>query len=308
MNKIRWTIVAIGILNYVIVNAQQNVMLTQYASALQLTNPAYVGTSGRLNATGIIRNQWVGFEGAPKSQVLMVNSPFLRYHLGIGLNLIRDEIGPTRNTLIYLNVAYNFNLNENVKLSMGLSGGVNAKKLDINALDPVSTSDPAYNLSDQVEFLPNFGTGVYIYSPKFYIGLSTPKLLKNVTKTNDPNSLTTGGEEKHFYLIGGYLFNMGEMWKGKPSFSIKAVKGAPFSVDLTANAIYNDKIWFGAMYRLGDAVGIIFQYQISEKLRAGYSYDLPLTEMQKNTTGSHEILISYDLVFKDRKIVTPRYF
>lgn len=307
--KIKIVVISLVLAGSLQTFAQQNVMLTQYASALQLTNPAYAGTSGRLNAIGIIRNQWVGFEGAPKSQVLLINSPFLRYHLGVGFSIIRDEIGPTRQTLLYTNVAYNFNLTEKVKLSMGLSGGVNIKKLDITSLDPAKAgNDPAYYLSDQVEYLPNFGTGLYIYSPRFYVGFSTPKLLKNTSKTDDPNSITTGGEEKHFYVIGGYLFNMGNMWKGKPSFSVKMVKGAPLSVDITANAIYNDKLWFGVMYRLGDAVGVIFQYQVSDKMRVGYSYDLPISEMLQHTTGSHEILISYDMVFKDKKIVTPRYF
>jgi type IX secretion system PorP/SprF family membrane protein len=289
------------------VSGQQDVMLTQYASALQLTNPAYAGTSGRLNATAFIRNQWLGFEGAPKSQVLLVNSPFLRYHLGVGLTLIRDEIGPDKRTTLYANVSYNFNLNEKVKLSMGLSGGVNVKKMNVSELLPVSLSDPAYNLADQMQLMPNFGTGIYLYSSKFYLGLSTPKLIKNNYKSIDAGAVQ-GGEEQHFFVIGGYLFKINETWKAKPSFSLKMVKGAPLSFDLTANLIYNDKLWLGSMYRLGDALGFIFQYQLSDNLRIGYSYDLPLTEMLKNTTGSHELMISYDLMFKDKKIVTPRYF
>ena len=307
INRIKVAIIGLVSFFTLQLQAQQDVMLTQYSSALQLTNPAYAGTSGRLNAMAIIRNQWVGFEGAPKSQVLLVNSPFLRYHLGVGLTLIRDEIGPNKQTTFYANVAYNFNLTSNIKLSMGLSGGFNVKKIDINSLGPVSLNDPAYNLTDQMDFLPNFGTGVYIYSSKFYLGLSTPKLIKNNYEETNA-STNSGGEEQHFFVIGGYLFNVGESWKGKPSFSLKMVKGAPLSVDLTVNAIYKDKFWFGVMYRLEDAVGAIFQYQITERLRMGYSYDLPLSEMRKNTTGSHEILISYDLVFKDKKIVTPRYF
>ncbi len=307
-NSLKVAIICLISLASVQLKAQQDVMLTQYASALQLTNPAYSGTSGRLNAMGIIRNQWMGFEGAPKSQVLMVNSPFLRYHLGVGFNLIRDEIGPTKSTLFYLNVAYNFSMNDKVKLSMGLSGGFNVKKLDYNTLDPFSTmNDPAYSLTNQMDVLPNFGTGIYLYSNKFYLGLSTPKLIKNSFKDGDPN-ITTGSEERHFFVIGGYLFTINEDWKAKPSFSLKMVKGAPLSFELTANAIYKDKFWFGGMYRMGDAVGIIFQYQISERLRAGYSYDMPISEMRSSTTGSHEILISYDMVFKDKKIVTPRYF
>ena len=286
--------------------AQQDVQLTQYASALQLTNPAYVGTSGRLNVTGVARNQWVGFDGAPTSQVLLLNTPFLRYKFGLGLTLIRDEIGPTTNTLVYINAAYNFHVTKSLKLSMGLSGGFNANNLDAASFSPASLNDPAISFENQTEFLPNFGTGIYLYSNEFYLGLSTPKLLKNDYK--DAGQVeNSGSEEQHFFIIGGYLFKIDDKWKAKPSFSLKMVKGSPLSVDITANAIYNDKIWFGIMYRHGDALGAIFQYQVTDRLRAGYSYDLPFTEM-RNSGGSHEILVSFDLIFKGKKIVTPRYF
>ncbi len=295
------TLLALGVF------AQQDVSLTQYSSGLQLTNPAYVGTSGRLNVTGIMRNQWLGFEGAPKSQVLLVNSPLLRYHLGVGLTMIMDEIGPTSSTLLYANVAYNFNLNDNVKISMGLNGGCTINKLDNSILSPLSLNDPTYYEPNQIDYLPNFGAGIYIYSPRFYFGFSTPKLLKNSFKEELPGTLT-GTEEQHFFLIAGYLIKMSESWKAKPSISVKMVKSAPFSIDITANAIYRDKFWFGTTYRYGDAIGLIFQYQISNKFRIGYSYDFPISEMLKNTSGSHEILISYDLLFKDRKNASPRYF
>ena len=202
--------------------AQQDVMLTQYSSALQLTNPAYVGTSGRLNVTGIARNQWVGFEGAPTSQVLLINSPFLRYRFGVGLTLIRDVIGPTKNTLLYLNAAYNFNLSENIRMSMGLSGGFNINKLDAASFSPGSLNDPALAFENQMQFLPNFGTGIYIFSKDFYLGISTPKLIKNDYESVG-TSTATGSEEQHFFIIGGYLIKISEDWKAKPSFSFKPI-------------------------------------------------------------------------------------
>lgn len=286
---------------------QQDLMLTQYSSALQLTNPAYAGTSERLNATAMIRNQWLGFEGAPKSQALLINSPIMRYHLGIGCTLIHDEIGPDKRMTLYTNVAFNFNLTPGIKISMGLSGGININKINYEELTPITLNDPAYSLVNQVQYIPNFGSGIYIYSPSFYLGFSSPKLVKRKYSalTEIP---VVGGEVRHYYIIGAYLFKVNEMWNIKPSFSLKMVKGAPLSLDVTANAIYNDKLWFGTMCRIGDALGFIFQYQINENLRIGYSYDLPLTQMMRNSAGSHELTISYDLVFKEKKIVTPRYF
>lgn len=285
--------------------SQQDVMLTQYSSALQLTNPAYVGTSGRLNVTGIARNQWVGFEGAPKTQVLLINTPFLRHRFGIGFNLIRDEIGPTKNTLIYLNTAYNFQLTGGLRISMGLSGGFNVNRINSASFDQITINDPSINFDNQMKLMPNFGTGIYLYSQKYYLGISTPKLLTNKYAGMEENN--SRGEERHYFFIGGYLHEINNLWKFKPSFSLRMVKGAPISLDVTANAIYSKKVWFGLTYRHGDGAGAILQYQFTDRIRAGYSYDQPFTEMNYSG-GSHEILISYDLLFKIRKLVTPRYF
>ena len=289
------------------ISAQQDLMLTQYMTSLQPTNAAYAGTSGFLNATAMTRNQWVGFEGAPTSQILMVNSPFLKHNLGVGFTLVHDKIGPLTQTLVFADIAYNFNLTEDIKLSMGVKSGLSIQKPDISQVSTVDPNDPAYNMEDNVELMPNFGFGLYLYSPKYYLGISTPKLMKNEYETTATTS-TTGGEERHYFVIGGYLFDLDPKWQLKPTFMTKMVVGSPLSVDITTMAIYNNKIWFGAMYRFGDAIGFIFQYQINKQLRIGYAYDFALSKMMRYNSGTHELMISYDMIFKDEKIVTPRYF
>ena len=289
-------------------SAQQDLMITQYMTTLQPANAAYVGTTGKLNATLISRNQWVGFEGAPTSQLLMINSPFIKQNLGIGFSLIRDKIGPVQQTSAFIDIAYNFNITEKVKFSMGLKSGLNIQKPDLSGLNLLDQNDPSFSAyTDNIELLPNFGFGMYMYSDKFYLGASTPKLIKNSLE-GAGTLIAEGGEERHYFFIGGYLMDLNSTWKLRPSFFVKMVKGSPLSIDLTVNAIYRDKLWFGAMHRFGDAVGLIVQYQINPQFRAGYSYDFAISKMQNYNNGTHEIMISYDMIFRDDKIVTPRYF
>ncbi len=89
---------------------------------------------------------------------------------------------------------------------------------------------------------------------------------------------------------------------------MKGVKGAPISFDLTANFLFYEKFWLGAMYRHEDAVGALVQYLITNDFSIGYSYDYPISEMRNYSGGSHEFMIGYEFGNKLKGIRSPRYF
>jgi len=69
----------------------------------QLTyNPGFAGSSGMFNLSAINRQQWVGFEGAPKTTVFGadVNLNLFKRESGLGLVFMNDEIGPFKNLMI----------------------------------------------------------------------------------------------------------------------------------------------------------------------------------------------------------------
>jgi len=117
-----------------------------------------------------------------------------------------------------------------------------------------------------------------------------------------------GEEERHYYLIGGMVFDLNDDVKFKPSFMARAVEGAPLSVDLTASFLFREKFWVGVMYRLDDSFGAILQFQFNEQLRAGYAYDMTTSRLGEYNGGTHEIMLSYDLRFTKGKTISPRYF
>ena len=116
------------------------------------------------------------------------------------------------------------------------------------------------------------------------------------------------GQRPHYFLTGGYVFDLGIYHKFKPTFLVKAVQGAPLSFDLSANVLFYEKFWLGAMYRHGDAVGALAQYHITNDLSVGYAYDYTLTPLRNYSGGSHEIMLGFEFGSKVKGIRSPRYF
>ncbi len=289
-------------------NAQQDPMFTQYMSNVQMINAGYAGTGGCLSAMMMSRNQWVGFDGAPQTNVLLINSPLPLFHnFGVGLSLINDRIGPINNTSVYLDFSFNFKLTKKIRLAMGAKGGFNVFKPDHNGLDLVDPNDPVFTSDISSSFMPNFGFGLYMYTPKYYLGVSTPTLISSDLESGD-GLVSLGKQSRHFFVVGGYLFNINKNLRFKPSGMLKVVENAPLSFDITAAFILWDKLWLGGMYRFGDSFGALIQYQITKQFRIGYSYDMAITEMQGYNSGTHEFMLSYDFSFTHDKIKTPRFF
>ncbi len=284
--------------------AQQDPMYSQYMFNTLVFNPAYAGSADVFTTMLLSRNQWVGFEGAPATQTLSLHSPLPVPGLALGGSLIHDVTGPVTQSSAYLDVAYRIRTGPNTRLSFGLSGGVNFFQADLASLSTVE-SDPS-NASISGKVLPNFGFGLYWHSPRYYLGISAPKLLENTI--GDDGLVVTAQEYRHYFLMGGYVFDLSRELKFKPSFMLRAVEGAPLSVDVNANFLLREKVWFGAMYRLGNAFGLMAQYQFNEQLRIGYAYDMTTTRIGAYNAGTHELMLSYDFKFTKGMTISPRYF
>jgi len=303
----------IGILLMLLFNiwnasAQQDPMFTQYMHNPVSINPAYAGSRGTLNVVALNRQQWVGLDGAPKTLTLSVNSPFLGYNVGIGLSLIYDQNGPTKQTGIYADYSYHLKVTTKTKLAFGLKGGVNM--YDVNLSNLVGAQNDEYVLmnGDRKMSLPNFGVGSYLYSDRYYVGFSIPKLLQN-SLSDDKNTLEkVNKEDRHIFLTGGVVLDITENIKFMPSTTFRMVSGSPLSAEFTASLIFADRIMVGGMYRIGDSFGALVKWDITNQLSIGYSYDLTNSELRPYQQGTHEFYLSYDVAFKNKKILSPRYF
>ncbi|MFN8352360.1 MAG: type IX secretion system membrane protein PorP/SprF [Flavobacteriales bacterium] len=294
--------------------AQQDPQFTQYMFNQLAINPAYAGSAERVSLKALSRHQWVGFTGAPTTQTLTVHSPFLVESIGLGGTIMRDEHGPVRQYGFMVDVAYRMFLSRNSKLAFGIKGGMNLFQGNFADLNPLQANDQVFQQNIQQKLDPQFGFGVMWYSDRHYLGVSTPKMLRtdffeSVSLTDTAvTDLWQAGQRAHWFISGGYVFDMGMYTKFKPTFLVKAVDGAPLSFDLSANFLFYEKFWLGAMYRHTDAVGLLAQYGITRDLSVGYAYDYPISTLNNYTGGSHEIMVGFEFGNKLKGIRSPRYF
>jgi type IX secretion system PorP/SprF family membrane protein len=300
--------ICIGVIS---ANAQQDPMFTHYAYNTLAINPAYAGTRDALTITGLHRSQWVDFDGAPITQTITGHTPIFNNKVGIGLSFMNDNIGPTNTSSFYIDFSYKIKINDRAKLAFGLKSGLNFKKTDLTKLKTKELNDPLFLEDIKSDLLPNFGFGLYYYTDKYYIGVSIPKLLENNFIENTVSGSTDlASEQKHYFIIGGAAFKLSDEITLKPTSFIKITNAAPIEADLTANFIFMDRFWVGVMYRTGDAMGALAGLNITEQLSVGYSFDWSMTNRTfKYNQGSHEIMVRYDFIFKENKIIrSPRYF
>ncbi|MFD0760646.1 type IX secretion system membrane protein PorP/SprF [Lutibacter aestuarii] len=289
-------------------NAQQLPQFTQYMYNTISVNPAYAGSRDALSIVALNRNQWAGFDGGPQTQTLSIHSPLRNEKVGLGLSLINDKSGFENFTYVYADFSYTLQASDEVDVSFGLKGGLTYYKLAEELYNDTEVNQDPYFDERLNRWNSNFGVGILFHSDKWYAGLSIPKLV-NHDLHNDTEYAAL--ETVHYYAIGGYVFDLNENLKLKPSFMTKYTKGAPLSLDLTANFLFNETFWLGGSYRFNGeqrAFGALVDFQVSDQFRVGYTYEIPTGEIRPYTSGSHEILLMYEFKFLKNKQKSPRYF
>jgi type IX secretion system PorP/SprF family membrane protein len=284
--------------------AQQDAQTSMYFFNPLQYNPAYAGSRGTLNITGVTRAQWIGWDGAPNTQFLSVHAPVLRQNIGVGANVAYDRIGSRSGLNAMANFAYHMRLNEdNLRLSLGLSGGIQQYGYDFNGLVVTDPNDQNFTTAYR-QTKANFGFGAYLYANNFYAGLSIPRLVKRNIDNNTGNSYL----QRHLYVTGGYVYQVNSILDLKPSLLFKYTGSGPMIADINFSAHLYNRFWIGALYRTTDCAGINFSYQIKDFCMVGYAFDFPLNGKMMNQWGTHELVISFDLNGKNSAIQSPRYF
>lgn len=296
-----WTL--ISLITATVGLAQQVPQFTQYMYNTVSVNPAYAGQRGGLSIVGLNRVQWVGIDGAPTTQTLSVHTPLKNERIGLGLSLINDKIGPLHEIHVQSQFSYTVPLNDRgTKLSFGINAGLHNKGSDFGK-GKVKNPDPSLD-NDFNDWSPILGTGAYLHSSNWYLGLATPNLLLSDNKEIKESPTL---DRVHFIGIGGLVLDTVHELKIKPAFLIKAVSGAPIIADVSLNFLYDEKLTLGASWRWDDAFIVLAGFQISKSFYAGYAYDMTTTTVNDFSSGTHEILLRLEIP-RPKKILSPRFF
>lgn len=272
--------------------AQQESMITFYKDHLNLVNPAFVGTENGTIFQSTIRQQWTGIKDAPSTQAISFMTP-LGKKLALGLSFVHDKVFIEKQSFVTLDLSYNVTLTDELDLYMGIKAGGNNYEVNTTGLETYNiVGDPS--LVPISRFNPNVGIGFYLKHDKFYVSLSTPKMLNTERAKNQDGYATVTTDRVHYYFSGGYNFDVSENVELVPSVMVRYVNGAPFSTDFTATTIINEGFHLGATYRTDKSLAGLAKIKISKKFMLGYAYEYSLRkELLGRANGSNEFYLRF---------------
>lgn len=278
-------------------HAQQDPLYTQYFNNLPLINPAFTSHFTNTTVTLGTRNQWTGIENSPETQTFAIGLP-LNEKMAIGLSIVNDQVSVLKETHFFADFSYTIKVQEEASVSFGLKAGGSSLNADLLSLN--ITDDPAYAQNID-QFNVNFGVGVNYFTENYYFGLSVLNLLEKKHFKKSRNDFSSSASEKvKYYLNGGYSYFLNDKIELKPSFISRFVQGAPISTDLSINAAYDNLIELGASVRFGTSMAALFQINLSDEFKIGYSYDYVFGDLGTYSNGSHEIFFQIRIGGKEK--------
>lgn len=307
--------------------AQQMPHYSQYVLNQYILNPAITGIENYIDIKASHRHQWVGIDDAPITSYFTIHMPLGKSdfrttatsyamegenprgsaywenytaaepHHGIGLQVINDRTGPITHLSAYVTYAYHLGLSAKTNLSAGFGVGLKRLSLNANKLNFNVPIDPAvYGSGELNRTKPDLNVGLYLYSSKFFVGVSAYQLIpskmdfsNNAVKTQD-NELVP-----HFFGTAGIRFLVGEDFNLTPSVLVKYLTGLPVQFDLNAKLMYRDVAWVGTGYRLDDGYMAMAGLNISNKVNLSYSHDFTTSRLNAYSKATHEILVGFVL-------------
>ena len=284
--------------------AQQDPLYTQYYNNFSLINPAYSGSHGLFTATANIRSQWAGEAGSPETQTLSLHGPAGK-NVGLGLSIVNDKVFVLSETHVYADFSYSIEMTESSTMAFGIKAGGSFLNVDLLELGIENDNLFSENLN---EFNPNMGAGIFYYTDRFFASVSTVNILQTKHYNKSNAVVSSASEEMIFYLSSGYVFDLSDDFKIRPSFMLRAVDGAPVSTDISASILWLDKLEFGISHRIDESISGLFQLRLTDNLKVGYTYDAITSDLSNYNNGSHEFSIILNIGKNNSSRKPPFYW
>lgn len=284
--------------------SQQDPQVTLYLRNPVQYNPAHAGLDGTLRATAITRIQWTGWEGAPRSQFFSAHAPAWREQVGLGISMMNDLSGVRVQREVMAQAAYRLpEFWRGIRASAGLSLGFESAGFDFQRLTMMDGDDPiAYQPFNQTWFAAGFG--MLVHSVAWYISLALPQLMERPLGQGQPQ----GSSNRHFYISGGYTYEVNAFVSLRGAALWKWVVDAPKALDVNVECWLYDVLSLGVFARFNEGAGVQATYLVNGGLRVHYGVDFPTNGLMHRSFGSHEIGVAWDYGQRPVHYVSPRHF
>ncbi|MEN8247883.1 MAG: type IX secretion system membrane protein PorP/SprF [Bacteroidota bacterium] len=298
-----WIIILVLISNALTSNAQQDPVVSQYMFNPLTFNPSYAGINNVANVNLNSRFQWTSFEGSPTTYNLTASTSLVNGKVGLGVLLLNDNIGISNTSEVQMSYAYKIS-STHYTFSFGLQTGYISYQKNFEDLNLSVADDPLFQPGSEKVNKFNVGAGISLMADNFFIGLSVPKLINSTGE----EGVDIQTYERHFYLIGAYLFDFKPGLKMKPSVLVRGVAGAPPSVDLNVSFLINSQFWAGAFTRNFGTFGLMAQFDYLDAYKIGYSFEILGNSFIGGTLPTHEVMLSVDFALFNHQDVYKRFF
>jgi type IX secretion system PorP/SprF family membrane protein len=287
-----------GLLIPLSVSGQLTPLTNHYVLNPLTINPAFAGNRGVMNVAAFYRKQWVGIKGAPETVSLTLDAPVANEKIGLGLLIVNDKIGVTKETQFNTNYAYKIEMGKGV-LSLGLGAGIYVTNTAWSDLVVLDEGDEYFLIDSKVFTVPNFSFGSYYSNNNFFAGLSIPKLVGQKFDFDKNRYVLKNNYKEYVYLLNtGYLIDLSPKVKFMPSTMIALSMSNKIMFDVNAHFRVMDRLWLGASYRNNRSVTGMFQFQLTNQLRFAYTYDFDFNKLRTFSSGSHEVMLKYEFRYK----------
>ncbi|MEA1875084.1 MAG: type IX secretion system membrane protein PorP/SprF [Bacteroidota bacterium] len=274
--------------------AQQLPLYSQYMFNKLLINPAITGSEDAISIRLTARQQWVGIDNAPSTQIVSGHYQLRNKTMGVGGMIFADRFGPESRTGIQANYAYILPIfNKSTSLAFGLSFQVFQYQMNYNQLITIEADDPAINYNKENNWLPESDFGLYLYGEKYYVGISANQMIELQMKIGgeyaEMNTL-----KRHYHMLMGYQAQVSQIFELEPSALIKATASTPAQLDLNLKAIYKKDYWAGVSYRTSGDIVCLIGLTINE-FEFGFATDFATSNLSHYQSGSFELLLGYKI-------------
>lgn len=284
-----------------IAEAQNTVLYSNYYLNPSLYNPAWVGSSGHAEVFFNFRKQWVGFEGAPTTATLNLHVP-LNFKSSIGFSAFQDQAGILRTTSGLITFAHQVHfgssINENHKLSFGLSAGITNSFLK----DPDNPTDPAV-LNNTTSFV-NGQFGLFYQLKNLNFSFAIPSLFKTYVASNESFGKPDIDAIKNTISSISYRFEFGKA-SFEPYFIYRTNEIENQFEGLGVFTI-NNLVWFGGSYRQNYGAAALGGIKLENKFKLGYAYEFSTGSTAGFNNGTHEIQLAIRVGKKQHQRPEPK--
>lgn len=262
-----------------------------------MMNPAVAGTRQNIDARLSYRNQWVGFDGAPKTMGASFHMKVYKNKMGVGGFVFQDQIGPFKTITSALAYAFKIKFDD-VALSAGINGSYNSQQVNTGLMTYQNTQDLAITHMSATQKTNNFNAaaGIMLYNDRFFISAAMNNLLGTSYVYDKTKATTKIGEIKtvsHLCIALGYNYSANPDYVWENSTAIVFVAGTPILFDYNLRLNIKKALLVGGGIRLGTAFVGQVGWTFEDWAQVSYSYDFNYNNLRSTNSGSHEIKLVY---------------